>query len=230
MSGNSTSLDLTQLRKALQQAALDAEYQIARLKGFAVADEIADDLGNQILWILKSSNRNLTSEQVAALSELDAALDQMRGQQVPQLWTEEALRSRPEWDELRRKARNAIGLFGWPLNDVEIEPDEGAMLTQALRIAALPADQQLASFPIGSPVAAWIAGDFLNWAGLTLSRADFPLTDEQRFAIKALESRLNAMSDTHRQDPELWTNAGLQHRSEWEAVRKDARKILGMWK
>jgi hypothetical protein len=150
----------------------------------------------------------------------------MSGEDNAQLWTDEALRSRPEWEEVRRRARNALGLFGWPVEDKDTPQDERVMLRRALSIASLPADQQVASFPEGSSVADWIAGDFFNWSGLALRRTDFALTNEQQAAINALDARLNDMSERHERDPALWTEEGLRCRREWEEVRRDARKVL----
>ena len=103
------------------------------------------------------------------------------------------------------------------------------MLRQALRIAALPPDQQMASFPKGSPIPEWIAGDFFNRSGWALHSAKFALTDEQESALEALDARLNEMSASDEQDAELWTEEGLRRRPEWKEVRWDARKILELF-
>src|SRR5437763_2821271 len=99
MSENLTELNLFQLRKALQQAAVPAEKQIARLKDFCVADEVADDVGNNILWVLQWPDAKLTDDQRSSLVELDSLLDRMSGQHNAHLWTDEALQSRPEWGQ-----------------------------------------------------------------------------------------------------------------------------------
>lgn len=229
MTENYWEINKSQLRKALQQAVLPAEEQIAKLKGFPVADEIADDLGNQIDWVLQCPDAPLSEELRVSLSELDALLDQMSGPHNAHLWTDEALRSRPEWDEVRRRARRALELFGWPYEDEDVPPDERVMLKEALRVAALPAERQIASYPKGSPVAEWIAGDFFNWMHLALMRSDFSPTDEQRAALRALDARLNEMSERHEEDSELWTEQGLRGRPEWEEVRRDARRILELF-
>jgi hypothetical protein len=222
-------LNMAQLRKALQQAALPGDHQIARLKPADVPFEVADDVGNWISWVLQCPDVKLTDELRTRLSELDALLGQMSGEHNAHLWTEEALRSRPEWDDVRRRARNALALVGGPVEDKEASQDERVMLRQALLIAALPAHQQIASFPKGSPVSAWIAGDVFSWSGLALRRVDFALTDEQQSALNALVARLNEMSERHERDVELWTDEGLQRRPEWEEVRRVARKILELF-
>lgn len=227
MSTEIAELNMIPLRKALQQAALPAAGQIARLTGCDVPFEVADDVGHWTRWVLQSSDAKLTDEQRSSLAELDAHTDQMNDN--AHLWTEEALRSQPEWDEVRRKARKALKLFGWSVEDKDVPTDERLMLKQAVRVAALPADQQIASFPQGSPVAAWIAGDFFNWSGSLLRHRDSAITDEQQSALSALDVRLNEMSENHESDKELWTEEGLRHRPEWKEIRRDARRILELF-
>ncbi len=117
-----TDLNLKQLRIALQQAALPAERQIARLRGFDVAFEVADDFDNWCRWALASADLKLTEEQRSRLSALNRRLDQMSGEHNAELWTEDALRSRPEWEEVRREAREILELFQWP---IEVQDDPG---------------------------------------------------------------------------------------------------------
>jgi hypothetical protein len=123
-------------------------------------------------------------------------------------------------------ARQALELFGWPIEDTDVPTDERAMLKQALRVASLPADQQIASFPKGTPVPDSIAGHFFNWSRSLIRHADSAITDEQRSALSALDARLNEMSERHERDKELWTEEGLRSRPEWKEVRRDARKTL----
>jgi hypothetical protein len=117
MSDKLTELNMIQLRKALQQAALPAEHQIARLKGFDVPFEVADDVYQHSRWVLQSTEVTLTDEQRSCLIALDALTSEMSGQHNARLWTDEALRSRPEWDEVRRQARKTLVLFGWAPGD-----------------------------------------------------------------------------------------------------------------
>jgi hypothetical protein len=115
MRENLTELNLIQLRDALQQAALPAEGQIAKLKGCDVPFEVADDAGHWIQWALQWPEAKLTDEQRSSLAELDELIDRMSGEHNAHVWTDEALRSRPEWNEVRRMACKALELFGWPL-------------------------------------------------------------------------------------------------------------------
>jgi hypothetical protein len=109
--------NLALLRAGLQQAALPAERQIARLKGFDVPFEVADDVCQQTLWLLQSTDVKMTDQQRSSLIALDNFIESMSGQHNARLWTDDALRSRPEWEEVRQRARNILGLFQWPLED-----------------------------------------------------------------------------------------------------------------
>jgi hypothetical protein len=117
MSDEITRLCRIQFRKALQQAALSADRQIARLRDFDVAFEVADDFSNWCRWALGSIDLTLTDAQRSRLAGLDARLAEMSGERNAALWTDEALRSRPEWEEVRRCAREILELLGWPLED-----------------------------------------------------------------------------------------------------------------
>jgi hypothetical protein len=44
---------------------------------------------------------------------LDSALNAMSGPQNAALWTEEALQSRPEWENVRNLAQRVLKSFGW---------------------------------------------------------------------------------------------------------------------
>jgi hypothetical protein len=119
MSNAASKLNLIQLRKSLQQAALPADRQIARLQGFDVAFEVADDFDNWCRWALNSADTQLTDEQRSLLIELNNRLNQMSGEHNSDLWTDDALRSRNEWDEVRREARCILDSFSWPIEDAE---------------------------------------------------------------------------------------------------------------
>ncbi len=122
MDENIIELNMIQLKEALQQAALPAERQIARLKGFDVSFEVADDVYNWTLWVLQSTDAKLTDEQRSGLIALDAHTSKMSGEHNAHLWTDDALRSRPEWEEVRRQAQHILELFQWPIDDKDL-PD-----------------------------------------------------------------------------------------------------------
>ena len=121
MDNDIRDLRLLQLRRAVQQAALPADEQIGVLKGFDVPFEVADDFGNWCRWALVSADVSLTDEQRGSLMSLDRCLDEMSGEHNADLWTEDALRSRAEWDDVRRQARRVLELFHWSLDDRRAE-------------------------------------------------------------------------------------------------------------
>jgi hypothetical protein len=117
MSDNITELNLIQLKKALQQAAMSADQQIARLKGYDVSFEVADDVYNWSRWALESEKAKLTDEQRSGLIALDTITAEMSGERNAKLWTDDALRSQPEWEKVRLQARKILESFQWPIED-----------------------------------------------------------------------------------------------------------------
>lgn len=115
MSDSTTELNLIQLRRSLQQAALSAEHQIEGLKGFDIPFEVADDVYNWTRWVLQCSDVVLTDDQRSSLVALDALTTRMSGKHNAKLWSHDAIRSRPEWEEVRQRARRILELFGWPM-------------------------------------------------------------------------------------------------------------------
>lgn len=79
---------------------------------------------------------------------------------------------------------------------------------QVVRIAALPAEQQIARLK-GTVVADEIALDFDHCCSWALTGSQRPtLADEQRERLVALDKRFDEMSA--RSDPELWTENAVQ--------------------
>ena len=102
------------LREVLQALAAPAEQQIARYPQVAVtADELALEF-NDALLLLESEAIKLNGDQLAMLLALDAFLNQMSGAERAELWTSDALRSAPEWIEVREASREGLAVFGWP--------------------------------------------------------------------------------------------------------------------
>jgi hypothetical protein len=97
-------------------------------------------------------------------------------------------------------------------------------LRLAVRVAALPADQQLQSFPQGCDATYEFASDFGHWCHWALRGFQAPvLTPEQRASLTALGDRLGRMSGP--QNAELWTDVALRTHPHWAEVRQDARRI-----
>ena len=118
MSNKITKLNLIQLEQAVRRAAFPADRQIGCFTaGLDVPYEIADDIDNWCGWVLGSRDVLLSNEQRSSLSSLNAQLDEMSGEQHSDLWTEDALRRSPEWDNVRREARKILNLFGWAIDE-----------------------------------------------------------------------------------------------------------------
>src|SRR5690606_7805529 len=96
------------LQTSLQQAAMPADRQLAHFRGFDVPFEVADDICKWCRWGLDSSEMQLTDEQRAPLAALYDRLLQMSGSENAELWTDDALRTRPEWEDVRQQARTLL--------------------------------------------------------------------------------------------------------------------------
>ena len=115
MSSNITDLSMRQLEQSVRVAALPAYRQIESFPiGVDVPFEIADDFGNWCQWVLNAADVRLTNQQRSCLISLDTRLNRMSGEDNADLWTEDALRSRPEWEEVRSEALDLLDLFEWP--------------------------------------------------------------------------------------------------------------------
>lgn len=55
-----------------------------------------------------------TEDQLLALQAIDQRVSAMVGAKDPGLWTAEAWRAAPDWDEVRALAAQALRLFDWP--------------------------------------------------------------------------------------------------------------------
>jgi hypothetical protein len=115
MNQSHAELCMIQLELVVRQAALPAEQQLAKLKQFDVAFEIGNDFENFCRWALEGEDApQLSDEQRSCLIELDQWLNDISSRHEG-LGTAEAVLNRPEWEVTRRKARNILAAFGWPL-------------------------------------------------------------------------------------------------------------------
>jgi hypothetical protein len=55
----------------------------------------------------------LTETQRASLLDVDRLLDAMSETRQAELWTEEAVRTHPKWQEVREAAKRVLAEFGW---------------------------------------------------------------------------------------------------------------------
>ena len=84
----------------------DARY-VADLGSPGTADELAQEL-DDVLEAAISVPGLLSESQVSTLRALDEVLESMSGPEKSELWDEEALRSSPQWGEVRRHAGAAL--------------------------------------------------------------------------------------------------------------------------
>ena len=113
-----TRLSMILLRDIVRIAALPGYLQIESFPSQVVAaDEIALDFDTHCMWALEGLGAPaLTKEQEASLIALDARLDRMSNEHNPSLWTDDALRHHPEWDDVRADARRILDAFGWSID------------------------------------------------------------------------------------------------------------------
>ncbi len=113
---------LRQLRASVEVLGAPAEDQSGYLEriGFSGThpwnvDELAlqfDDL--YLLADQLTEAGRLTNAQLAALADLDRLLGAMSGPERPELWSEDALRTTPEWEQVRELARKTLTLLDAP--------------------------------------------------------------------------------------------------------------------
>jgi len=90
---------------SLERLALPAEGQLASLPdGCCKADELALDFDN----FCRAEGVVLQGEVNGLVEELDHLLARMSGTANAELWTDEALRLRPEWEQVRSMARQIL--------------------------------------------------------------------------------------------------------------------------
>jgi hypothetical protein len=113
-----TDLNMKLLEQAVRVAALPADRQLESLpNGVDKPFEIADDFCNSCRWALKGMDApSLTDEQRSRLIALNEWFEEM-GSRHDGLGTEDAVRSRPEWEEARRQARMILDAFGWSIDE-----------------------------------------------------------------------------------------------------------------
>jgi hypothetical protein len=101
---------LEKLREAVARLASPAEEQMAylrRLGSRGSADELALELDDAARSAL--SQEALVAPRLRVhIRELDQQLEAMSGADKADLWTDTALQSAEEWEEIRRRARAAL--------------------------------------------------------------------------------------------------------------------------
>jgi hypothetical protein len=106
-----------QFQWSIQALAMDAEVQRSLFPTFVCkADELALDYSDWSRVARSLFASEWSGDQLKALGAIDIRLDAMsRGGSEfdEELWSEDALTSRPQWDELRSLARAALVQLGW---------------------------------------------------------------------------------------------------------------------
>jgi hypothetical protein len=103
---------LLRLKHSLQTLAMPPDVQLGLLPDFvSKADELALTFDHWHLCVLSNDEGSLSRQQKLALMAVDKHLDAMTGKE--QFWTEEAVKSLPEWEQIRRLARETLELFNW---------------------------------------------------------------------------------------------------------------------
>lgn len=87
----------------VKQMSMNAEEQIAKLKGTVVADELASDFSEIGMLYAKELLENdwITQEQYMFAKSIDEMLVSMSKRS--ELWTEDALLNAEEWEKCRKK-------------------------------------------------------------------------------------------------------------------------------
>jgi hypothetical protein len=107
---------IMRLKHSLQALAMPADVQIALFPEFAQkADELALDFDNFRQAVVTNMESSLSDEQRDLLATIDVQLDMMSRAQDANLWTEDALVRRPEWQSVRELASAALEAFDWPV-------------------------------------------------------------------------------------------------------------------
>jgi hypothetical protein len=99
-------------------------------------------------------------------------------------------------------------------------------LKNTVRIASLPADQQVASFHPGLDIPFEIPDDYCHWCGcLTGDYRAKSFTDAQHAALVALVKHYDEKCGYC----VFWQDLAVLHRPEWEESRRQARRIIELF-
>ncbi len=86
-----------------------------KLDDVAKADELALDFDNFHRAFVGNFASEMLPAQLAALRKIDVLLDEMSGEHLATLWTEEAVKSDERWSAVRTAAREALREMEWPV-------------------------------------------------------------------------------------------------------------------
>lgn len=111
-----TDLTSTALRRAIQSLSNDADEQLAELRDLGCAvgvDELALQFHDQaVLAIQLNELGEIIDEELETVRRIDSLLDRMSGEVNAHLWTSDALRTSPQWAQVRGLAQQFLRLHG----------------------------------------------------------------------------------------------------------------------
>lgn len=111
-----TNLTSTALRRAVRSLSNDADEQLAELRNLECpvgVDELALQFHDQAV-LAKQLNElgEISDEEFETVRRIDRLLDRMSGEVNAQLWTTDALRTSPQWAQVRGLAQEFLRLHG----------------------------------------------------------------------------------------------------------------------
>ncbi|HNW92436.1 MAG TPA: hypothetical protein PKM88_05945 [bacterium] len=99
---------MKELIASVHRLSLSAEGQLASLPdGCCKADELALDFNDA--WRVVVAD--VPPEAEPMITELDQLLESMSGQDKNELWTDTALKTKPEWALIREKAKRILEII-----------------------------------------------------------------------------------------------------------------------
>jgi hypothetical protein len=102
------------LKHSVQLLALPAEAQLKLLPSFVCkADELASDYETWREVTLRNYGKELSVDQVSSMAQLDEKLEGLTDD-GSQHWSDAAVRTSPEWQDVRHLAAGVLRAFGWP--------------------------------------------------------------------------------------------------------------------
>jgi hypothetical protein len=105
---------LKRLKHSLQLLALPPEKQLDLLPPFVCkGDELALEFDHWREVTFRNYRGQLSVDQISALVELDEKLNWLT-KSGAQHWTDEAVRTSSEWQDVRNLAAKALQAFSWP--------------------------------------------------------------------------------------------------------------------
>jgi len=103
------------MKHSIQLLASPSDIQLRLLPPYVCkADELALDFDHWRVVVLDNYERDLNLDQLSALKALQEKLDWLTCDSKKH-WTDEAIRTSPEWQGIRSLATSALQAFGWPV-------------------------------------------------------------------------------------------------------------------